>query len=204
MLLRRLLLLPLLAPLLAVLLVGALNPRPQVALQLLVWRSPALPLGAWLGLAAGGGGALSAGVTALALRGGGGPGPARRRRSVAEVFGRPRDPQGWPEQAPAASVGRRPWSSAEAAADGWAGPSRAATDPPPTVSVPFRVLRRGSGSGAAAGGPASGATAAARAATGGAAPRGSAAWGEPAAAPSPAARPGGTGDGWDDPASDDW
>jgi hypothetical protein len=50
--LQQLLLIPLLAPLLAVLLLGAINPRPQVALRLLVWTSPALPLGAWIAAAA--------------------------------------------------------------------------------------------------------------------------------------------------------
>ena len=50
--LRRLLLVPLLAPLVAVLLVGALNPRPAHSLRLLVWSSPALPIGVWIMVAA--------------------------------------------------------------------------------------------------------------------------------------------------------
>ena len=68
-LLTRLLLLPLLSPLLAVLLIAAVNPRPWVALRLLTWTSPAWPLGGWLatGLAVGAG--LSAAGTALALQG---------------------------------------------------------------------------------------------------------------------------------------
>jgi hypothetical protein len=76
-LLRRLLLLPLLAPLLAVLLVGALNPRPWVGLRLLIWRTPEWTIGSWLALAAGGGGALSAAATALALQAGS-TGPRRQ------------------------------------------------------------------------------------------------------------------------------
>ncbi|MFM7454680.1 MAG: hypothetical protein ACKO1V_12070, partial [Cyanobium sp.] len=67
-LLQRLLLLPLLSPLLAVLLVGALNPRPWVALRLLTWTSPAWPLGAWIGGAAAAGAALSATAAGLALQ----------------------------------------------------------------------------------------------------------------------------------------
>ncbi|MGB7564596.1 MAG: hypothetical protein WBM08_07560, partial [Prochlorococcaceae cyanobacterium] len=67
---RRLLLIPLLAPLLAVLLVGALNPRPVLRLRLLVWSAPALPIGIWMALAAGSGALLSGGATALALRSG--------------------------------------------------------------------------------------------------------------------------------------
>ena len=62
--LRRLLLLPLLAPLLAVLVIGTLNPRPPVRLRLLIWTSPPLPIGVWLLLASGGGALLSAGSTA--------------------------------------------------------------------------------------------------------------------------------------------
>ena len=65
-LLQRLLLLPLLAPLLLVLLVGALNPRPSLSLRLLIWTSPALPIGVWIALAGGGGAGLSAAAAALA------------------------------------------------------------------------------------------------------------------------------------------
>ena len=67
-LLQRLLLLPLLAPLLMVVLVGAINPRPLVALRLLTWTSPTLSIGLWLSIAAGGGAAISAAATGLALR----------------------------------------------------------------------------------------------------------------------------------------
>ena len=66
-LLQRLLLLPLLAPLLLVLLVGALNPRPSLSMRLLIWTSPALPIGVWIALAGGGGAGLSAAAAALAL-----------------------------------------------------------------------------------------------------------------------------------------
>jgi hypothetical protein len=127
-LLTRLLLLPLLSPLLAVLLIAAVNPRPWVALRLLTWTSPAWPLGGWLasGLAVGAG--LSAAGTALALQGQASAVRPRRqvRRGVAEP-----DPE--PEVAPRQPP-RRPAP--------WAGPSRNASDPPPTVSVPFRVIRR--------------------------------------------------------------
>ncbi|MEA5412824.1 hypothetical protein VB737_13710, partial [Synechococcus sp. BA-120 BA3] len=66
--LHRLLLLPLLSPLLVTLLVAALNPSPSLALRLLTWQTPSLPIGLWMAVAAGGGAALSAGATALALR----------------------------------------------------------------------------------------------------------------------------------------
>lgn len=137
--LQRLLLLPLLAPLLAVLLVAALNPSPASRLRLLIWTSPALPIGIWLALAASGGAALSAGFTALALQQPGDQ-PLRRRSVQASGVGDRREPEPWDE---------RPEPSARSAPQqpptGYAGPERAPQDPPPTLSVPFRILRTGSG-----------------------------------------------------------
>jgi hypothetical protein len=170
--LRRLLLLPLLAPLLAVCLTGALNPRPAVSLRLLLWQSPALPLGAWLAAAAAAGAALSGGASALALREGSAPlrrqvrrGPGssaygaegepeeRRWRSSSGVGGMGFRGGGWTPWStePFARRGdgpdehrgerwrdpaRPPWSGAAAA-----GPERAPGEPPPTVAVPYRVIR---------------------------------------------------------------
>ena len=147
--LRRLLLLPLLSPLLALLVVGALNPRPGVSLRLLTWSSPALPLGAWIALAGAGGAALSAGATALALGEGGAPlGRQVRRRMGSQS----REP--WEEEDPLDArepLRRQRWRDAEApepapATPAWvdAGRSRAPGEPQPTVAVPFRVIRRGS------------------------------------------------------------
>ncbi|MEB3353373.1 MAG: hypothetical protein VKM34_03955 [Cyanobacteriota bacterium] len=129
--LRQLLLLPLLAPLLAVMLVGALNPRPLVRLRLLTWSSPALPIGVWMLLAAGGGGLLSAGSTSLALRAERGPGNPRPRQVRRPLW--EREPQAQPPQDPT-------WSSPPPPS---AGPSRPPGEPAPTVAVPFRVIRRG-------------------------------------------------------------
>ena len=116
-LLTRLLLLPLLSPLLAVLLIAAVNPRPWVALRLLTWTSPAWPLGGWLASGVAVGAGISAAGAALALQTQ--PTALRPRRQVRR----------------GADGGREPT---------WAGPSRSASDPPPTVSVPFRVIRRAS------------------------------------------------------------
>ncbi len=128
--LQQLLLIPLLAPLLAVLLLGAINPRPPVALRLLVWTSPALPLGAWIAAAAAAGAGLSAAATTLALRQGSAsdqpPTPFRRGHATAGP--------GEPAAAP------RPRSQAAGAG---VGPSRAPGEPAPTVEVPYRVIRRG-------------------------------------------------------------
>lgn len=132
--LQQLLLVPLLAPLLAVLLLAAVNPRPPVALRLLIWTSPALPLGAWIAAAAASGAGLSGAATALALRQGGGGAtvrstvrPPRRRR--------------WSGSDATEPDAATPAGPAPAAAPTW-GPSRAAGDPAPTVEVPFRVIRK--------------------------------------------------------------
>lgn len=144
--LRRLLLLPLLAALAAVIALVLLNPRPLVSLRLLVWTSPALPIGSWLAIALGGGGLLSASATLAALQAGG---PARERR----------EPPAMPAAAPQSP-----------------GPERQPGAAPPTVAVPYRVIRKG--------------TAAAR----------------PDSRSAPGQEPvvQAVGDGWSDPRREDW
>jgi len=126
---------------------GALNTRSTVVLRLLTWQSPSLPLGAWMAAAAAGGGALSAAGTALALRG---PGPGLRRRIDRE----PRREEPW--EGSATNV-QRPWARTSRPVEEpreisdpptWrqpttAGPDRAPGEPPPTLSVPYRVIRQG-------------------------------------------------------------
>jgi hypothetical protein len=179
--LYRLLLLPLLAPLLAVLLVAALNPSPSSRLRLLIWTSPALPIGVWMALAASGGGALSAGLTALALQQ---PGDQPLRRRAVQGSGDDRrQPEPWDEQPePRARPGRQERQEAPTA---YAGPERGPQDPPPTLSVPFRILRTGSGQPAAAAAADGAAAATTTATTTGGAGHGDA-------------------EGWDTPPSDDW
>ncbi len=130
-LLQRLLLFPLLAPLLLVLLVAALNPRPNLALRLLIWTSPALPIGAWIALAAGGGAGLSAAGAALALRS---PATSLRRQVRRATAGGSRA---------AAQPQPQAWAPPPAASGPAAGPARPPGDPAPTVAVPFRVIRKG-------------------------------------------------------------
>jgi uncharacterized integral membrane protein len=155
-LLRRLLLLPLLSPLLAATVLGALNPTPVLSLRLLTWTSPALPLGAWISAAALGGAVLSGAATSLALRP---PVAALRRRVRLE-----RAAPGWdatpleqggnrrhspsPGRAargrgadPTESYGRGSGASNFAAAT----PTPAPGEPLPTMTVPFRVIRRADG-----------------------------------------------------------
>ncbi len=186
--LQRLLLLPLLAPLLAVLLVAALNPRPSTSLRLLIWSSPALPIGAWLALAAGGGAALSASLTALALQ------PQRQERGLGAADVGPEPWERMAEPPRRASPDRESTVAPAAWTTGGAGPERGPQDPSPTVAVPFRILRRGhSGQGERTHTGRTGATT-----TSG-----------PVAANSTAKaaaseRAGQDGEGWDIPLSDDW
>ena len=138
--LQRILLVPLLSPLLAVFLVAAINPRPWVSVRLLIWSSPSWPLGGWIATAAGLGAAVSGAGAALALQAQGVATPPRRQvRRRSDSGTEPeraaeRDEDRW-QAAPKA-----PWAGVSAP---WAGPSRAANEPAPTVSVPFRVIRKG-------------------------------------------------------------
>lgn len=129
--LQQLLVIPLLAPLLAVLLLGAINPRPPVALRVLVWTSPALPVGAWIAAAAAAGAGLSAAATTMALRQSG----AADQSQGSFSFRRGHSAASGAEPA-AAPRPRTP-------AAGWgAGPSRPPGEPAPTVEVAYRVIRR--------------------------------------------------------------
>ncbi|MFN9630562.1 MAG: hypothetical protein ACK59A_10100 [Cyanobacteriota bacterium] len=166
---QRLLLVPFLSPLLAVLLVAAFNPGPPLSVRLLTWVSPRAPLGLWLASAALGGAALSGAGTALALREGVGrqgrrrPGQGRSR--AAENWSREgdwregdwregvvdRDPGGRWGGEPDILAAETPWGSPsdshQRAPRASGPPPRAPGDPAPTVAVPFRILRRGEGAG---------------------------------------------------------
>jgi hypothetical protein len=138
--LQRLLLLPLLSPLLAVLLVAAINPKPWVKVRLLTWSSASLPVGGWMAAAATVGAVLSGAGTALALQEqGSGLQPRRQvRRS------RGSEPPMGSDGSTAAPHQNEGWGEEQARPSAWAGPARRAGEPAPTVSVPFRVIRKGS------------------------------------------------------------
>ncbi|MGA1303105.1 MAG: hypothetical protein ACO3ZD_03595 [Cyanobium sp.] len=162
---RRLLVVPLLSPLLAVLLLAALNPRPQLAFRVLTWTTPQAPLGLWLGGAALGGAALSGAGTALALGRGQGAATGGRRRVTAPRSSRAWAGAGWEERPEDArfrtdEMPREPWEdlASEERRRGRDGPQRAPIpfvapprapgEPAPTLDAPFRVLRRPSAGGA--------------------------------------------------------
>lgn len=199
---RRFLVVPLLAPWVLVLLVAVLNPRPQLSLRLLIWSSAPLPIGTWLALVSSTGALFSLSATALALQGrrNGGGGAASGGRFVAARRVH-RSSEAVPDRA-GEQVGRAAPAPAPAAA---AGPVRSPGDPPPMVSVPFRVIRKGTASGAASTGPSVASTPDHRAGD----HRLRRAWGSfMGRPPQPVSRPAATaavgGDGWGDPEDDDW
>ncbi|MEB3316709.1 MAG: hypothetical protein VKO39_00990 [Cyanobacteriota bacterium] len=157
---RRLLVVPLLAPVLAVVLVAALNPGPRLGFRLLIWQTPAAPLGLWLAAAGLGGAALSGGAAGLALR----QGTGRPKRQSLRGGDREREPwlreeaaeepwrdmdtgprPGWRHRGPP-ELEDPPWmgsaGAGPAAPTVSVAPARAPGEPAPTVVVPFRVLRR--------------------------------------------------------------
>ena len=154
---RLLLLLPLLSPLLITLWVAAINPSPSVSLRFLTFRSAPLPLGVWVAMAALGGATISGTASTLALRQGSYPLGSRGRRPVGRAEWSGEEPFPGPSRAwrppvhgssGRGSSGRRGSkgpSISESAPTGASGPARPPGEPAPTVSVPFRVIRRGSG-----------------------------------------------------------
>ena len=127
-LIRRVLLLPCLLPVLAVLALSAMNRSSTTQLQVLIWRSPPLPLGAWTAIAAATGASLS-GVAALLLI----PGRAPLRRTLHQPAGRTAAPD---------SEIFEPSASATVAPPPPVMPERDVRDPAPTVAVPYRVIQR--------------------------------------------------------------
>jgi len=113
--LQRLLLSAGLAPLLLMALVAGLNLRRSVSLRVLVWRSPSLPVGAWIAIATGGGCALSC-LAGLALQ----PGTAPLQRQVHRRQEADRPEAGWADM---------PWPGPEPPAN------HRATAPSPTAAA---------------------------------------------------------------------
>ena len=122
-LLQRLLLVPCLAPLLALLLISVSTPRSASRLQILLWTSNPQPIGLWMALAGVGGAGLS-GLAALLLM----PAAPRLRRQLHQ----PVEPGRFREDFSA-----RPPKPADPM------PERDIRDPAPTVAVPYRIVQRG-------------------------------------------------------------
>ena len=122
---QRLLLIPCLAPLLALLALSATNVGDQTRLRLLIWTTPPLPLGAWTALA-GAGGAAGAAVTAFLLLPGERPLSRKRYAPVEPEFDERVYPANEPPKRSTANTG----------------PERDVREPAPTVSVAYRVIQR--------------------------------------------------------------
>ena len=122
---QRLLLIPCLAPLLAVMALSATNIGDKTRLRLLVWTTPPLPLGAWTALA-GVGGAAGAAVAAFLVLPADRP-LSRKRHSAVQ-------PEHEERSYPASESTTR--TNANPA------PERDIREPAPTVSVAYRVIQR--------------------------------------------------------------
>ena len=122
---QRLLLIPCLAPLLALLVLSATNVGDKTRIRLLVWTTPPLPVGAWTALA-GVGGAVGAAVAAVLVSPVERPLSRQRRSPVQPEFAE----RGYAANEPT------PRSSANP------GPERDVREPAPTVSVAYRVIPR--------------------------------------------------------------
>lgn len=124
--LQRLLLVPCLAPIVLVVVISAVQQRRPLSLNVLIWTTPALPLGAWTAMATVTGAGVSA-VGALLLRPGTKPLRRTQRQRVAAVD--PPEPRMQDERA---------WDPSPSPVM----PERDIRDPAPTVSVAYRVVQR--------------------------------------------------------------
>lgn len=122
---QRLLLIPCLAPLLALLVLSATNVGDKTQIRLLVWETPPLPIGAWTALA-GVGGAAGAALAAVLVSPVERPLNRQRRSPVQPEF----DEKCFTANEPTPRSNSNP------------GPERDVREPAPTVSVAYRVIQR--------------------------------------------------------------
>ena len=127
-LLQRLLLIPSLAPLIAVLVLSALHRGTPTRLHLLGWSSPQAPLGIWTALAATGAAALSASSALFIV-----PRNQPLRRRLHRPYEAPSALE-WQVDGDRVPQGRSPVPSP---------PQRDLRDPAPTVAVAYRIIKRG-------------------------------------------------------------
>lgn len=116
--LQKLLLLPCLAPFVMLIVLSALTRGTPVRLQLLIWRTPPLPIGAGTVLAASTGAGLAA-STILLLKPSRPPLRRQVHRAVENVEREPQPPPSSPAM-----------------------PERDIRDPAPTVAVSYRVIQQ--------------------------------------------------------------
>ena len=122
---QRLLLIPCLAPLLALLVLSATNIGDKTRIRLLVWTTPPLPVGAWTALA-GVGGAAGAALAAVLVSPVERPLSRQRRSPMQPEF----DERDYAPNEPTPRTSANP------------GPERDVREPAPTVSVAYRVIQR--------------------------------------------------------------
>ena len=123
-LLLRILLIPCLAPLMAVLLLSMMHRGDPTRLRVLAWESPPLPIGVWTAIGASGGALIGGGI-ALLLK----PSRLQLRRTLHQ--------QSWAGRSDDSNHSKQ-----QPVRGPSPGPERDLRDPAPTVAVPFRVIQR--------------------------------------------------------------
>lgn len=126
---QRLLLIPCLSPVVLMLLIASLNLGQASSLRVLTWRLPPMPIGAWIAVVT----VLGSGVSAV-----GGLAMVTSRPVLHRKVRRPATGPDLQEPLPS----EQPHQARAAQPTPW--PERDVRDPAPTVSVPFRVVHRGS------------------------------------------------------------
>ena len=118
--LRQLLLIPCMAPVLAVLILSVLNPGRSISIRILIWKSPAMPLGVWTAAGVSAGASIGA-ATALLLV----PSGTTLRRKLRQPV----------HPAPGVDLPRQKPPDPNLL-------ERDVRDPAPTVAVPFRIVQQ--------------------------------------------------------------
>ena len=118
--LRQLLLIPCMAPVVAVLILSVLNPGRAISVQILIWKSPVLPLGVWTAAGVSAGASIGA-ATALLLV----PSGSSLRRKLRQPV----------HADPGVDVPRQKQPDPNLL-------ERDVRDPAPTVAVPFRIVQQ--------------------------------------------------------------
>ena len=140
--LSRLLLLPTLAPFLVSLYVAVINPEPRIRVKLLTWEFPEISIGVWIAAASITGASLSGVATMLALSQ---TGPHSRRFTYGSISGHAaRAATLWgTESSISESDHQHRQEKANPRAAQWEEPPlREPGEVPPTVSVPYAILRK--------------------------------------------------------------
>lgn len=132
---NRLFVLPFITPLIIIIVIGAMNSGKQVSLKLLIWTTPKVSLGSLMAIGAGGSAILTsiAGLTVTTEN------TKLNRKVILNPFER-KDVDNVQSDGNETITNRSNPNDSKP----YNPPERSIKDPSPTVSVPFKVLKKGS------------------------------------------------------------